>query len=255
MFLIDPVENLHAPQTIMGLLKTISSTVLLWITLSIELTTQITFFTTLNINPVTTAQLISGLSSQHNELVCSTWGNYHYKTFDGDYFQLPTTCNYILTSSCQNSYEDFNIQLRHQVLNNEPTISRIIMKLEGTVVQLNKDSVSVDGQTVTLPFSTSGITIEKWTHYIMVKAVFGLVAMWNEDDAFMVQLDEKYKNQTCGLCGDFNGIQLYNEFISNGAQLPASSYGNLWKLDDPTEVCEEDNMSLVENCGDESSVQ
>uniref|UniRef100_A0A672PAL2 VWFD domain-containing protein n=1 Tax=Sinocyclocheilus grahami TaxID=75366 RepID=A0A672PAL2_SINGR len=172
--------------------------------------------------------------------------------FDGNYFQLPASCNYILTSHCSASYEDFNIQLRHQVVNNEATISKVTMKLQGTVIELTKGSLSVNGQIVTLPFSSSGVFIEKMTSYISVKAVLGLVAMWNEDDSFMVKLDEKYKNQTCGLCGDFNGIQVYNEFISDGNTLSVSDYGNLWKMDGPTEVCKEDTVPLEENCGDEN---
>ncbi|KAL0187672.1 hypothetical protein M9458_014771, partial [Cirrhinus mrigala] len=86
------------------------------------------------------------VSSQHNGQVCSVWGNYHYKTFDGNYFQLPSSCNYILTSHCSTNYEDFNIQLRHQVVNSEPTISKITMKLQGTLIELTKDSLSVNGQ-------------------------------------------------------------------------------------------------------------
>ncbi|RXN23782.1 mucin-5AC-like protein [Labeo rohita] len=195
---------------------------------------------------------MEGVSSQHNGQVCSVWGNYHYKTFDGNYFQLPSSCNYILTSHCSTSYEDFNIQLRHQVVNSEPTISKITMKLQGTLIELAKGSLGVNGQIVTLPFSSSEVFIEKMASYILVKAVFGLEAMWNEDDSFMVKLDEKYTNQTCGLCGDFNGIEVYNEFISDGTTMSVSNYGNLWKMDGPTEVCKEDTVPLVENCGDEN---
>nr|XP_021333301.1 mucin-5B [Danio rerio] len=206
----------------------------------------------MNLIPTATIEMVAGLTSQHNELICSTWGNYHYKTFDGDYFQLPSTCNYILTSHCSSSYEDFNVQLRHELLNNEPTVSKITMKLQGTIIELSRDSLSVNGQTVTLPYSSAEVFIERVTSYISIKAALGLVAMWNEDDSFMIRLDEKYRNQTCGLCGDFNGIPVYNEFVSGGSSLSVSDYGNLWKLDGPTETCTEDTMFLNENCGDEN---
>uniref|UniRef100_A0A8B9HTT1 VWFD domain-containing protein n=1 Tax=Astyanax mexicanus TaxID=7994 RepID=A0A8B9HTT1_ASTMX len=187
--------------------------------------------------------LKAGISSEHNGQVCSTWGNYHFKTYDGDVFQLPSTCNHILTSQCRGSYEAFNIQLRRQVENGEPTISKITMKLDGTVVD------------VKAPHLGSGVFIETISSYIMVKATVGLTAMWNEDDALMIELNAKFINQTCGLCGDFNGVPTYNEFIKDGAQLSATDYGNLWKMDGPTETCEEQPERVNENCGDENFCQ
>uniref|UniRef100_A0A8C7DMB7 Mucin-5AC n=1 Tax=Oncorhynchus kisutch TaxID=8019 RepID=A0A8C7DMB7_ONCKI len=188
------------------------------------------------------------LSPIHNGQVCSTWGNYHFKTFDGDIFQLPSTCNYVVTSLCHSSYEDFNIQMRRQVVDNQPTISKITMKLDGTVVELSKGSIVVNGNNATLPFSQSGILIEETPSYIKIKAKLGLVAIWNQDDSLLVEMDIKFRNKTCGLCGDFNAIQQFDEFYSHGMKLSPVDFGNFWKLDGPTESCTENTLPSNQKC-------
>uniref|UniRef100_A0AAQ5XS75 Mucin-5AC-like n=1 Tax=Amphiprion ocellaris TaxID=80972 RepID=A0AAQ5XS75_AMPOC len=173
----------------------------------------------------------------HNGQVCSTWGNFHYKTFDGDIFQLHSTCNYILTSSCHSTYNDFNIQIRRQEAGGSSTIKNIILNLQGSVVELSKGSVTIDGELAILPVSRAGVLIEKTSTYIKIKAKLGLVAFWNEEDSFLVELDQKFKNQTCGLCGDFNGVQLHDEFYSHGVKLSLRDFADFWKMNGPTEAC------------------
>ncbi|XP_049907177.1 mucin-5B-like [Epinephelus moara] len=194
------------------------------------------------------ADYIYGVSPIHNGQVCSTWGNYHYKTFDGDVFQLRSTCNYVLTSSCRSSYKDFNIQIRSEEADGHRIIKNIIMKLEGSVVELSDGSVVVDGETAILPFSKAGMLIEKTPTYIKIKAKLGLVAIWNMEDSFLVELDVKYKNQTCGLCGDFNGVQLYNEFFSHGVKISPQDFANFWKMDGPTESCSDFTQESTMTC-------
>ncbi|XP_059704189.1 mucin-5B-like [Haemorhous mexicanus] len=186
----------------------------------------------------------------HNGRVCSTWGNFHFKTFDGDIFTFPGLCNYVFASHCNAAYEDFNIQIRREVVANTPTISHITMKLEGVVAELTKDAVIVDGNGVQLPYSQSGITIEKSSIYVKVGSKVGVVLLWNEKDSILLELNEKYANQTCGLCGDFNGFPIYNEFISNNIQMTALQFGNLQKMDGPTEHCEDATSLPTYNCSD-----
>ncbi|KAG5273593.1 hypothetical protein AALO_G00153210 [Alosa alosa] len=190
---------------------------------------------------------ISGVSPAHNGEVCSTWGNFHFKTFDGDFFQLPFICNYKLLYLCEDP-SNLNIQFRRVLQNGEPTITALSMTLQGDVIQFSPDSVFIDKEKVNLPFSAYGLRIEKTESYLKVTAKFGVVLTWKKDDSLSVELATKYRNKTCGLCGDFNGIQIYNEFTENGESLSVVDYGHKFKGDGPTEVCEEVDIRPNDEC-------
>ncbi|KAJ3593142.1 hypothetical protein NHX12_005478 [Muraenolepis orangiensis] len=194
----------------------------------------------------------AGQSPAHNSHVCSTWGNFHFKIFDGDLFQLPSSCNYVLTSECSGTYKNFNVQLRRGLVNGEPTISKVVMMLDGTALELVHGGVVVNGEPVTLPFSQSGVLIEKAPTYIKIKANLGLTAIWNGEDAFLVELDAKYKNHTCGLCGDFNGV--HNEFHSHGIIMSPQEYASFWKSNGPTETCDDYALAPKDDCTNVSSL-
>ncbi|KAL2303496.1 hypothetical protein Nmel_008766 [Mimus melanotis] len=175
----------------------------------------------------------------HNGRVCSTWGNFHFKTFDGDIFYFPGVCNYIFASNCKSSYEDFNIQIRRAMVENATVITHVIMKLEGVVIELTPSSVLLDNKLVQMPYSHMGVLIERSNNYLKISAKLGLTFLWNGQDALLVELDKKYANQTCGLCGDFNGIPISNEFISGKTKLTPIQFGNRQKMDGPTEQCDD----------------
>ncbi|KAL9850938.1 mucin-5AC [Geothlypis trichas] len=126
----------------------------------------------------------------HNGRVCSTWGNFHFKTFDGDIFYFPGVCNYIFASNCKSSYEDFNIQIRRAIVENATVITHVIMKLEGVVIELTPSSVLLDNKLVQMPYSHMGVFIERSNNYLKVSAKLGLTFLWNGQDALLASICE-----------------------------------------------------------------
>ncbi|KAL3993494.1 mucin-5AC [Sarotherodon galilaeus] len=149
---------------------------------------------------------------------------------------------------CKGSYENFNIQMRRRLVNNIPTISKIIMMLQGSEVELSNNLVLVNGKMESLPFSKSGVTVKGTASSISVEANLGIKAIWNLDDSLDIEIHEKYRTQTCGLCGNFDGIS--NEFLNDGTPLSVVDYAETWKINGPTEYCEETDVNPVQSCGD-----
>ncbi|XP_051001070.1 LOW QUALITY PROTEIN: mucin-5AC [Acomys russatus] len=206
------------------------------------------------IPPLQTIPVVRALNPAHTGRVCSTWGDFHYKTFDGQVFRFPGLCNYVFSAHCGAAYEDFNIQLRRGWESNSTTLSRVTMKLDGLVVELTKNSVLVNNHQVQLPFSQSGVLIELSGGYLKVVARLGLVFMWNDDDSLLLELDTKYANKTCGLCGDFNGNPDSSEFLSHNTELTPLEFGHLQKMDGPTEQCQDPPPVPQKNCSITSGI-
>uniref|UniRef100_A0A673TSV6 VWFD domain-containing protein n=1 Tax=Suricata suricatta TaxID=37032 RepID=A0A673TSV6_SURSU len=185
--------------------------------------------------------LPTALNPAHNGRVCSTWGDFHYKTFDGDVFRFPGLCNYVLSSHCGAAYEDFNVQVRRGLAASRPTITHIVLKTQGLVLEAsNKPELSIPGR-------------KQSSVYIKVAVQLSLTFLWNREDSVLLELDPKYANQTCGLCGDFNGLRAVNEFYSH-SELTPLQFGNLQKLDGPTEQCQDPLPSPASNCTDREGI-
>ncbi|XP_018416845.1 PREDICTED: mucin-5AC-like [Nanorana parkeri] len=185
----------------------------------------------------------------HNDLVCSTWGSFHYKTFDGDVYQFPGTCNYLFASNCKDTFEDFNVQIRRSAGSGRPVVSNVVIKIIGLVIEMKRGVIMVGGDRVNLPYSQFGVQIQFSGVYVKMTSKLGVALLWNEDDSLTVYVPSKYSNSTCGLCGNMNGLT-QDEFMVNNIQLTPMQFGNLQKLDGPTEQCEDFVPSAPKNCSD-----
>ncbi|VFV33956.1 mucin-5b precursor [Lynx pardinus] len=206
------------------------------------------------IPPITVFPAMSSPNAAHNGRVCSTWGDFHYKTFDGDVFRFPGLCNYVLSMHCGAAYEDFNVQVRRGLAGSRPTITHIILKTQGLVLEASNGSILINGQREELPYSRAGVLVEESSVYIKVDVRLVLTFLWNREEAALLELDPKYANQTCGLCGDFNGLRAVNEFYAHNVRLTPLQFGNLQKLDGPTEQCQDPLPSPANNCTDREGI-
>lgn len=83
-------------------------------------------------------------NASHIGQVCSTWGNYHWKTFDGHLYRLVSSCNHVVVSECNE--EGFNIQMKRSLVNGIPK-NTFVFAIEGTMVELSRRGVTVDQNT------------------------------------------------------------------------------------------------------------
>ncbi|KAE8607127.1 hypothetical protein XENTR_v10011033 [Xenopus tropicalis] len=73
----------------------------------------------------------------------------------------------------------------------------------------------------------------------------------------MIEVDARYQNKLCGLCGDYNGAPVSNEFYLNDMPLNPIQFGNMQHINDPAITCtnvDESQQMNVSSCGKYYSV-
>ena len=88
-----------------------------------------------------------GRARSHGHNVCSTWGDFHYKTFDGDVFRFPGLCDYNLASDCRDAYKEFAVHLRRSPgrSGGHPQVDYILLTIKDDAIYLTRQLVVVNG--------------------------------------------------------------------------------------------------------------
>ncbi|XP_066524931.1 mucin-2-like [Hoplias malabaricus] len=192
--------------------------------------------------------------SNHVDNICSMWGNFHFQTFDGDIYQFQGICEYNLVSECNGPVQSFSVHVKRAHVTGNSQITRVLVTIGDMAIEVTRNLVMINSDIVKLPHYVAGVLVEKNAIYTKLYAKLGLSVTWNRDDAIMVELDTKYANHTCGLCGDFNGIPLYDEFLSDARVIGPIEFGNKHRVHNPNDTCEdlyeevEVNQTTVEKC-------
>ncbi|CAN0372830.1 unnamed protein product [Lampetra fluviatilis] len=182
---------------------------------------------------------------------CVVFGDPHYRTFDGATVHFQGSCSYTLAQDC--TARDFTIQVTNdnRGLQGVSWTRDVLVRVGDAHVWLLQDwEVKVKGETVTLPYlKEPHLYVERKANHILLNTNIGLKVLWNGKSHLEVSVPGSYKERTCGLCGNFNGIaQDDTRLPSNAIASSHAHFGNSWKVTDT------DPSSLAPPCEDVDDV-
>uniref|UniRef100_A0A1A8B690 Kielin/chordin-like protein n=1 Tax=Nothobranchius furzeri TaxID=105023 RepID=A0A1A8B690_NOTFU len=180
--------------------------------------------------------VIPGLCCPHclpRPATCITFGDPHYRTFDGRMLHFQGTCTYILTQDCEGG--DFSVHVTNDNRGRKGVswTKEVVVFLGNVTVNLLQDWVlKVNEEVVTLPFLYEPyVYIEQQTNTVLLNTNIGLKVLWSPRSHLEVSVPGSYKSQTCGLCGNFNGYHQDDLQMPDGRLAQSESeFGNGWRV-------------------------
>ncbi|XP_022091554.1 IgGFc-binding protein-like [Acanthaster planci] len=173
----------------------------------------------------------TGTNCMQETLYCLTYGDPHYRTFDGKYFDFMGECSYYLFRLCEADSTTSVIQVNQRVGSSAyTTMKELIINYGGTEIKLVPDvGVVVSDVVQTPPFNaTPVVEIRRVGNYIVVKIPDQFDLKWDGQYSADIELTAVIgSTQFCGLCGNANN-NTDDDFDDGNEQTvdTAVSFGN-----------------------------
>ncbi|NWW53948.1 OTOG protein, partial [Pedionomus torquatus] len=169
---------------------------------------------------------------------CSVSGDVHFMTFDGRKYTFQATCQYILAKSRTSGMFTISLQNAPCGQNQDgsciQSITLILKQDPKKQVTLTHsgDVLVYDQYKINLPYEDELFEIRKLSSvFLQVKTHIGLQLLYDREGLRLyLQVDERWKDDTAGLCGTFNG-NTEDDFLSpvGVTESTPELFGNTWK--------------------------
>ncbi|NXG51109.1 OTOG protein, partial [Psilopogon haemacephalus] len=169
---------------------------------------------------------------------CSVSGDIHFMTFDGRKYTFQATCQYILAKSRASGAFTVSLQNAPCGQNQDgsciQSISLILQQDPKRQVTLTHsgDVLVYDQYKINLPYADELFEIRKLSSvFLQVKTHMGLQILYDRKGLRLyLQADGRWKDNTVGLCGTFNG-NMEDDFLSpvGVTESTPELFGNTWK--------------------------
>ncbi|XP_076153344.1 mucin-2-like, partial [Alosa pseudoharengus] len=168
---------------------------------------------------------------------CQVFGNGHYQTFDSRWFSFDGNCQYtLLEDGCGRGNGQFAVRVESiPCCDEELTCSRTITLdlLDEVSLVLGDMSVSSRSSNTSAVWGEMLYSVHTVGLYIVVSIPrLGLTLIWDKHTRLTVLLEARWRDQVCGLCGNFDSSEA-NDLMSSGFGSSALEFGNSWKTGTP----------------------
>uniref|UniRef100_A0A8D2JFW5 von Willebrand factor n=1 Tax=Varanus komodoensis TaxID=61221 RepID=A0A8D2JFW5_VARKO len=167
---------------------------------------------------------------------CSVTGQSHFKSFDNKHFTFTGICHYLFARDCENN--SFSVFIETVQCADEPdavcthSVS-VQLQEENSIIKLKYGGgISLNGQDIQIPFMQGSLHIQ---HTVMsaIRLSYreNMQIDWDGHGTLVMKLSPEYTEQTCGLCGNYDGNQGDDFLTPSGlVETLVEDFGNSWKL-------------------------